>query len=83
MHELYLEKYIGSFPEKQIVSHAIYRKIFNEEYNFSFHLPKKDQCNICVKYNKGVLEKTVNDNDKKTYDEHQRKKMRARKEKKR
>jgi len=82
MYQLYLEKHKNSIQEKNIAIQAIYRKIFNEEYNFSFHIPKKDQCNICVKYDKGVVEGTITDNETTIYDEHQKQKMRARKEKK-
>ena len=28
----------------------MYRQIFNEEYNLSFHVPKKDTCSFCEKY---------------------------------
>jgi hypothetical protein len=40
----------GKIPEKEVVSHAVYKKLFNEEYNFSFHVPKKDQCALCINY---------------------------------
>ena len=60
---------------------TIYRKTFNEEYNFSFHIPKKDQCNICVSYNRALSDGTVTEDEKKRYNEHQQMKMRARDEK--
>ncbi|CAC5366360.1 unnamed protein product [Mytilus coruscus] len=41
MYQLYLEHYKEELPEKEIVSQAVYRKEFSEEYNFSFHVPKK------------------------------------------
>lgn len=50
MHQLYLEQCKGEIPEKDIVSQSVYRKVFNEEYNFSFHVPKKDQCGLCISY---------------------------------
>ncbi|XP_050312713.1 uncharacterized protein LOC126747852 [Anthonomus grandis grandis] len=31
-------------------NYQLYSKIFNEEYNIAFHLPKKDQCELCIKY---------------------------------
>ena len=50
MHQLYVELCKGKIPEKEVVSHAVHRKIFDEDYNFSFHVPKKDQCALCVNY---------------------------------
>jgi hypothetical protein len=35
MHQLYLEQCKGEIPEKDSVSQSVYRKVFNEEYNFS------------------------------------------------
>ena len=35
------------------VSISTYRRIFDNEYNFSFQKPKKDQCNLCVAYVNG------------------------------
>ena len=32
------------------VSASIYRRVFNNEYNLSFHRPIKDQCDLCVAY---------------------------------
>ncbi|CAG9772069.1 unnamed protein product [Ceutorhynchus assimilis] len=34
-------------------NYIIYCKIFNEEFNITFHLPKKDQCEICLQYKIG------------------------------
>ena len=31
-------------------SELVYRRIFGNDFNLSFFVPKKDQCNICVKY---------------------------------
>lgn len=41
MYELYIVQCKDQIPEKDIVRQAVYRKIFNEEYNFSFHVPKR------------------------------------------
>lgn len=38
---------------------SMYRKVFNNEYNFSFHVPKKDQCNLCTKYHRSVADGSV------------------------
>lgn len=35
--------------DEEIVSEAIFRKIFNEEYDLGFHTPKKDKCVMCTK----------------------------------
>ena len=34
---------------KRVKKH-IYRKIFCDEFNISFHKPKKDQCAVCERY---------------------------------
>jgi hypothetical protein len=41
MYQLYLEYYKATVPEDKLASITIYIKVFNEEYNFSFHVPKK------------------------------------------
>ncbi|CAC5362185.1 unnamed protein product [Mytilus coruscus] len=82
MYQLYQEKNKDNLPDTQIVSQAIYRKIFNEEYNFSFHIPKKDQCNICVNYQKETSIGTLTPEKKYIYDKHITEKIRARQEKK-
>jgi hypothetical protein len=50
MYRLYMERCEES--ERTAVSEYKYRSIFCEDYNISFFKPKKDQCNICSKYNK-------------------------------
>ena len=55
--------------------------MFNEEYNFSFHLPKKDQCNLCNKYHQAVREGKETAVMKEEYDTHQARKVRSRLEK--
>lgn len=34
-------------------NYQLYSKIFNEEYNLSFYVPKKDQCELCLEYKNG------------------------------
>jgi len=34
----------------QPVSAAVYKWIFNEEFNLGFYKPKKDQCGECFKF---------------------------------
>ena len=40
--------YQAEHPKEYQVSHAVYRHIFNTEYNLSFHKPKKDTCLKCT-----------------------------------
>lgn len=58
-----------------------YRKVFNEEYNISFHRPKKDLCSTCETYK---IKQKENLNDSETdekYKEHIIRKEQARNEK--
>lgn len=32
------------------------QKIFNKEYNYSFHVHEKDKCNLCTMYNRSVAD---------------------------
>lgn len=49
MYDLYKE-----FCESSNISHmassAVYRQIFTSEFNISFLVPKKDQCDVCNRY---------------------------------
>ena len=71
MYQLYLEEYKGQLSEKDIVSQAVYRKVFNGQYNYSFHVPKKDQCSVCINYHKAKEEGKLSENLKEEYDQHQ------------
>ncbi|CAG9839364.1 unnamed protein product [Diabrotica balteata] len=33
-----------------VASYAIYREVFNNEFNLGFFIPKKDQCDFCKKF---------------------------------
>lgn len=79
MYDLYKEKCIQDSHEP--VSKAVYRRTFNEEFNYSFHVPKKDQCNICTRYNQSISDGTVTDEMRTEYEKHQNRKVRARQEK--
>lgn len=61
------------------VNLLMYSKIFNEEYNISFFVPKKDQCELCTLFQNAEGE----DKEKfrKKYETHQREKELSRKEK--
>ena len=82
MYQLYVEQCKGKIPEKEVVSHAVYRKLFNEEYNFSFHIPKKDQCALCINYYRNKDQNTLTMEMKDEYEKHQSRKIKAREEKK-
>lgn len=82
MYQLYLDNYKDKLPEKDLVSQAVYRKVFNEEYNFSFHIPKKDQCSLCVKYYRDKDNGSLSPEMKEDFEQHQQRKVRAREEKK-
>jgi hypothetical protein len=83
MYQLYLEQCKGKIPEKDIVSQSVYRKVFKEEYNFSFHVPKKDQCGLCISYHQAKDEGNLTPVLKEEYENHQERKVKAREEMKR
>ena len=83
MYQLYLEQCKVEIPEKDIVSQSVYRKVFNEEYNFSFHVPNKDQCGLCISYHQAKDEGNLTPVLKEEYENHQERKVKAREEKKR
>lgn len=80
MYRLYLEKM--SLLAKETVSEYIYRNIFNTDYNLSFHVPKKDTCPTCEKYDYVRKSGSVGPDLGKEYEEHQRRKDNARRAKK-
>ena len=49
MYRLYLEKYEPELEEgqKPQVKEWLYRKIFNEEFNYGFGYPRSDTCEQC------------------------------------
>jgi hypothetical protein len=49
MYDLYVKE--CQQKGKWAVKHHKYREIFCNEYNLSFHVPKKDQCINCNDYN--------------------------------
>jgi hypothetical protein len=65
-----------------VVSHAVYRKLFNEEYNFSFHVPKKDQRALCINYYRNKDQDTLAMEMKDEYEKQQSRKIKDRGEKK-
>ena len=49
MYLLYTEKLLKE--QKEPVKFYLYRSIFNNEYKFCFHVPKKDFCSIINRFN--------------------------------
>lgn len=56
--------------EATYVKESVYRKIFVEKFNLSFHSPKNDTCGKCDKYK--ILLKTTADDKQKSKIEEQR-----------
>ena len=79
MYTMYKE--MCSEKQRKCVSAKVYRKIFCENYNYSFHKPKKDQCSVCNLYEQHKLNNTLDNDMEKKYQDHQRLKELARKEK--
>lgn len=57
MYELY-KIYCSEKEIARVATFSMYRQVFLTEFNLSFHLPKKDQCDLCNKY------KNSNENQK-------------------
>nr|CAH7746636.1 unnamed protein product [Callosobruchus chinensis] len=45
---------------KPFVNYLMYFNIFKEEFNISFHVPKKDQCDFCVGFHNSTDEEKKN-----------------------
>lgn len=63
-------------------SEKIYRKVFNQDFNLSFHHPKKDQCLKCEAYKLKLKDGKIDSDSKIQYDKHLENKDLAREEKK-
>lgn len=68
MYSLYLETMKNL--DKQPVKESAYRNIFCNEFNISFHKPKKDRCNICERYKLLKEENRLDQEENKQYEEH-------------
>lgn len=79
MYDLYTEECKSNDTDP--VTLEKYRDIFNKNYNLSFHVPKKDQCNTCNVYNRALEQGTVTAEQNAAYEKHQLRKQRAREEK--
>lgn len=79
MYELY-EDYCANknaLPAKK----WLYSKIFNEEFKFAFHVPKKDQCDLCCEYDNRRKYNTLTEELEEKYRLHVNEKEHARGEK--
>ncbi|KAL1452066.1 hypothetical protein WDU94_006382 [Cyamophila willieti] len=54
-------------------SETVFRCVFKYDYNISFHIPKKDQCELCERYKNATLNTTSSDSED-CEDEEERKK---------
>lgn len=63
------------------VTEKVYRQIICNEYNISFHRPKKDQCVTCNQYKQKVESWNIDESAKHAYQEHQKRKLQGRQEK--
>lgn len=43
-----------------IAKEATYRNIFLTDFNLAFHIPKKDQCDLCLKYENSIESEKLN-----------------------
>ncbi|KAK3090584.1 hypothetical protein FSP39_012887 [Pinctada imbricata] len=79
MYELYKIKCKDS--GKRVCSMNVYRYIFCNEYNFSFHKPKKDQCIVCSVYEEKRRQGNVTEKNTELFSDHQDLKEKSRAEK--
>jgi len=79
MYGLFKQKYFAdtTCPIKE----SKYRKTFCENYNLSFHKPKKDQCSTCTLYYQQKESGDVDEETESDYNRHQQMKEWAREEK--
>lgn len=76
--ELY-RNYVSNREAMPVASCDMYYRIFNTEFNLSFFVPKKDQCDLCESYNNAIGQDKINLEE--PYKEHLRQKELSRKEK--
>ena len=79
MYDLYKAK--CQEEQRPSVNLSMYCRIFNENFNLSFHVPKKDQCNLCSKYHTAEQDGALTDKMKEEFNIHQNRKVIAREEK--
>lgn len=67
MYKLYNKWFDETVYTTKAKTTCQYREIVNKNYNLGFHIPKKDQCEVCHIY-RNNLEPTSD--DKKSYEDH-------------
>lgn len=77
LHKDYIE--VSKSEKHEYGNYQLYSKIFNEEHNISFHLPKKDQCEVCLEYQNATEEEKKK--NEQGYNQHIREKELSRVEK--
>ena len=77
MYHLYLDE--CKSQQRKFVGEYVYRRVFCEEFNLSFHTPRKDCCGKCQRFQDA--DDNEKSNLKENYDEHQLRKELARAEK--
>jgi len=81
MYSLFKVKYFAD--QECPVKECIYRRIFCENYNLSFHKPKRDQCSTCTLYDQRKKDGNVDEETERNFTVHQQMKEWAREEKQR
>lgn len=81
MYSLYTEFCENS--KKQPVKETFYRKVFCNDYNLYFHVPKKDRCDQCEEVKVKMNENLLTDEKKQEYENHIKQKTATRNEKRR
>ena len=56
MHDLYLQWLPENAPTAPAANYRQYTDIFNQEFNISFFISKKDQRDLCLEYKNGSEE---------------------------
>ena len=81
MYDLYVEYNKEKDTTSTPVKSNIYREIFCNDYNISFHVPKKDQCLQCEQFKQKQSSGEVTNEEVKRNEDHIERKDRAREEK--
>ena len=76
MHGMYLIE--QEAKEQKAASLRQYQDIFNSNFNYSFFSPKKDQCDVCLRWKNMSSEEKEDPNTLETYTKHIANKQRSR-----
>ncbi|CAG9793806.1 unnamed protein product [Diatraea saccharalis] len=75
MFKLYNEWFDESLYSSKVFTERQYREIVNKNFNLGFHMPKKDQCEVCHAYRNTT---THTDEETRKYEKHLNSKKTAR-----